>query len=294
MKRFSLLVFCMVITSAYVFSQSGFSYQAVIRHADGTLRAGESIHLTVDLLQNGVSVYTETHVIQTNEFGAFSIIIGQGTSEQVYSPAIFLNSDSTDIIQNVLKITESGGNVLSETTILGVPFAEVARVALTAHVEFPPGVIFPFAGPVEKIPPGWMLCDGTVLNKADYPGLYAAIGINWGEPSAETFNLPDLRGVFLRGVSGSAGDPFQDPDAASRISRYPGGAIGNQYGSFQKDEFKSHTHDWAYSSDRDDEGYGSAYNEFTFRPGPISGVILPSGGSETRPANAGVNFIIKY
>jgi hypothetical protein len=287
----------MIMLMVGLCAQTGFSYQAVLRGTDGTPRADETLNLTAELLQDDLVVYSEAHVAETNEFGAFTIIIGQGAGEQVYTPTIFLNSDSTGILQTVLKITESGGNVLSETNILGVPFAEVSKVALSAHVEFPAGVIFPFAGPADKIPPGWLLCNGDTLNKTDYPALFDVINISWGEPSPGTFNLPDLRGVFLRGVSGTGNDSFTDPDAESRISRHTGGAIGNNPGSYQTDEIESHNHDWRYGSESDDSGYGGSYSEFTFTGGSFNDASSPinyRGGNETRPSNAYVHYIIKY
>lgn len=42
-------------------------------------------------------------------------------------------------------------------------------------------------------PTGWLICDGSVLNVADYPDLYAVIGVNYGGTVGLVFNLPDLR-----------------------------------------------------------------------------------------------------
>ncbi len=298
MKRSISFLFCLTLISTGIFAQTGFSYQAVIRHADGTVRANETINLTAELLQSDVAVYSETHVAQTNEYGAFTIIIGEGATGETYTPAIFMNTDSTETLQTVLKITETGGNVLSETTILGVPFAEVAKVALTAHVDFPPGVIMPFAGSVDKIPAGWKLCNGDSLLKADFPELFDAIGTNWGEPTPSAFNLPDFRGVFLRGVNGATVDDFADPDSSLRTARHSGGAIGNVPGSYQMDTFESHKHHWKYGYEQDDDGYGGSNPEFTFRTSnSVAEALQPievTGGKETRPSNAYVNYIIKY
>ena len=132
MKRNITFLFCLTLIATELLAQSGFSYQAVIRHADGTIRANEILNLTAELLQSDLAVYSETHVTETNEFGAFTITIGEGATGQTYAPAIFMNTDSTAVVQTILKITEEGGNILSETAILGVPFAEVAKVALIA------------------------------------------------------------------------------------------------------------------------------------------------------------------
>ena len=301
MKKFSTTLIGLFLIAGSICAQTGFSYQAVLRDNKGVLRDNEAINLTAELIQNDVPVYSETHSIVTNDFGAFTIVVGKGASGQTYSPSIFLNTDSTGVIETILKISEDGGNVLSESVILGVPVAEVAKVALTANIEFPAGAIIPFAGPVDKIPAGWLLCDGTAYGITGYPELFAVIGTSWGyyesEP-ATTFRVPDLRGVVLRGVSGISSDAYSDPDASNRLNRYTGGAFGNNVGSYQADELKSHKHQWRYYQDQDDQGTGGSNNEFTFsQAGTIPENLQPvmtSGGLETRSKNAYVNFIIKY
>ena len=47
----------------------------------------------------------------------------------------------------------------------------------------------------DKIPEGWLLCDGSEVSKTKYPNLYAAIGDLWGTPnSSSNFKLPNLAG----------------------------------------------------------------------------------------------------
>jgi hypothetical protein len=299
-KSFTLFIGLCLVASSIV-AQTGFSYQAVLRDSKGVLRANEAINLTAELIQNDVTMYSETHSVVTNDFGAFTIVVGQGASGQTYSPSIFLNTDSTGTVESILKVSEVGGNVLSESVILGVPVAEVAKVALTAHIEFPAGAIIPFGGPVDKIPAGWLLCDGTAYDRTGYPELFAVIGTSWGYYESDpenTFRVPDLRGVVLRGVSGTSSDAFKDPDNTIRISRYSGGAFGNNVGSYQADELKSHRHQWKYYYEGDDEGFGSSNWEFTWsQAGTIPDAnqpVMATGGSETRSKNAYVNFIIKY
>jgi len=68
--------------------------------------------------------------------------------------------------------------------------------------------------------------------------MYAAIGTAWGG-SATSFNLPDLRGKFLRGWDHGAG---ADPDAASRTAANAGGETGDHVGTEEVSAFASHTH----------------------------------------------------
>lgn len=62
----------------------------------------------------------------------------------------------------------------------------------------PTGVVLPYAG--GTIPNGWMLCDGSIISRSQYPSLFAAIGTIYGAgDGSTTFSLPDYRYSFLRG-----------------------------------------------------------------------------------------------
>lgn len=66
-------------------------------------------------------------------------------------------------------------------------------------------MIYMFSGASENIPSNFMLCDGRELSKADYPQLFNAIGIIYGESvDGLSFKIPDLRGCFTRCVGGNA------------------------------------------------------------------------------------------
>ncbi|GGX79227.1 phage tail protein [Streptomyces anandii] len=80
-------------------------------------------------------------------------------------------------------------------------------------------------------PAGWLLCDGTELSRATYADLFQVIGTqHGGGDGTSTFNLPDYRGQFQRGVDDGTG---RDPDAGSRTAANQGGATGDQVGSVQ-------------------------------------------------------------
>lgn len=150
----------------------------------------------------------------------------------------------------------------------------------------PAGVILPFAG--DTVPHGFLLCDGQAVSRSTYARLFAAIGIAHGQGNGTTtFHLPDCRGMFLRGVSGTS---FMDPDANSRLQKQAGGNMGNNVGSIQGDAFRTHTHAITRYNSTDDGSYidagagnGSSGNTNT----------QATGGSETRPVNIYVHYIIK-
>ena len=117
---------------------------------------------------------------------------------------------------------------LSIEAIQGSASAEITGIAESARAAegmlatqvVPPGAIAPFGGDAAMIPGGWLLCDGDGFSIADQPDLFAAIGTSWGDgpddgtcqstPSCD-FNLPDLRGTFLRGLDPATGRTIGDP-----------------------------------------------------------------------------------
>ncbi|MFZ2959257.1 MAG: phage tail protein [Candidatus Ozemobacteraceae bacterium] len=154
----------------------------------------------------------------------------------------------------------------------------------------PVGTIISFSGPESHIPSDWLLCNGQTLQVNSYPRLYAVISLYWGSKEPGTFMLPDLRGVFLRGVSGKSG---KDPDVASR-SKETGSTIGspNDVGSYQDDAFQAHAHMFNGGSNCNNDGWKAAVginNGHLLQSNDLSG---KTSSSETRSKNAYVNFII--
>ena len=155
----------------------------------------------------------------------------------------------------------------------------------------PAGVISAFGG--TTAPNGYLICDGSAVSRTTYPDLFAAIGTSFGAgDGSTTFNLPDLRGTFLRGVDGTAG---KDPDKATRVA-VNGGNSGNAVGSYQADALQTHTHQFPlYFQDSGSRGYPRSSN-----PSNLDGNYTTTGpiganvSTETRPKNVNVNYIIKY
>lgn len=119
---------------------------------------------------------------------------------------------------------------IADTTAAGgVDTPQLADGAVTsAKIDpaliLPPGAIMPYGG--TTAPPGWVLCDGASYDGTlpEFAELFDAIGTAFGG-SGNMFNVPDLRGQFLRGVDAGAG---VDPDAATRTG---GDTVGSTQGS---------------------------------------------------------------
>jgi microcystin-dependent protein len=178
----------------------------------------------------------------------------------------------------------------------------------------PSGQITEFAASI--VPSGWLLCDGSPVSRTVYTALFAAIGTAYGSgDNATTFNVPDLRGQFLRGVDGSAG---VDPNKTTRVALKPGGNIGNNVGSQQPcatkqasnpfatvasntlNDAPDHTHQTMlhFQGASGSGGAQPAGSTQTANPNqnhthsvPVMTVV--GGDSETRPPNVYLNYIIK-
>jgi microcystin-dependent protein len=161
-----------------------------------------------------------------------------------------------------------------------------------------------------EIPDGYLPCDGRQVSRTQFASLFAKIGTAHGEGNGTTtFHLPDLRGRFLRGVDGTAG---RDPDKASRTAANAGGNAGNAVGSVQDDAIRNITGTFANSGTggfADNTARSGAINaSYTnsgtgwssqSRSGWSSGFSFSANGSvptggDNRPANANVQYAIKY
>lgn len=128
-------------------------------------------------------------------------------------------------------------------------------------------------------PVGWLVCDGAVVSRTTYARLFAAIGTTFGAGNGSTtFQLPDLRGEFLRGW-----------DAGRGVD------VNRLFGSTQSHDLASHRHFTptilreVFDSTGGDAGYGQ---DTPYGQGP-NVFTSNTGGSETRPRNVALLYCIR-
>lgn len=311
MRRFSFILCVLMMSLASMAQNSGlgFNYQAVVRNVDGVLLANSDVSLRISLYPGKEAInatWVETHKVHTDVSGSFGITIGKGKRDAV-SVAAEYKDINFSAVYYWLKIEILEGSNYREVSFAQLSSAPYSESAFNA-MPFPAGMIVPFAGPADNIPEGWLLCDGSAVSRDKYANLYRAIGVCWGTGNnASTFNLPDLRGMFLRGVSGESGN---DADAVSRIVLTDnGGNSGNNVGSYQGDAIRNITGTFTSGSmmDRgvtgfvvqverlgngggqDGKGSDSSTLKYTFD----ASAVVPVG-SDNRPKNVYVTYIIKY
>ena len=133
----------------------------------------------------------------------------------------------------------------------------------------PAGAVQSFA--MNTAPTGWLDCDGSEVSRTTYSTLYTAIGTTFGTgDGSTTFNVPDLRGEFIRGWDDGRGVDN-----------------GRTFGSAQADELKSHRHSIAFAGNGWD-----AYTGLNQGTG-VTDYTDYTGGDETRPRNIALLYCIK-
>lgn len=165
----------------------------------------------------------------------------------------------------------------------------IVRAPISDSWGVPVGTILAFAG--QTPPDGYLECNGQAVSRTTYAALFAAIGTTWGSgDGSTTFNLPELRGEFLRGWDHGRG---VDPGRA--LGSAQGDAIRNITGSFgspTKEGTQKATGAFAIevevSSGRASGG-GGGYVSWNFD----ASRVVPTA-NENRPRNKAVMYIIKY
>jgi hypothetical protein len=160
--------------------------------------------------------------------------------------------------------------------ISSVAYGNVYTVVVPKAI--PIGTVIAHGG--SNCPMGTILANGATQNVTTYPQLAAVYGVVSG-----TFNLPDYRGYFLRGLDTSG---TVDPDRG-------GAAV---VGSSQGDMFRSHTHSFADYTFSENYGSNCGFLGASGSDGdnaPVNAYTHDSraaGGNESRPKNVAVIFCV--
>ncbi|MDA9656845.1 hypothetical protein N9T23_00015 [Flavobacteriaceae bacterium] len=122
-KFFALFFFC--LTVGYSQSPEKFTYQSIIKNSSGYLLKNQDVGLRISVLfnsSNGIPVYSEEHTVESNDNGLVTLIIGEGTSSDVFSD---IDWGGGEYFLKVEVDPEGGVNYIMEQTsqLLSVPYA---------------------------------------------------------------------------------------------------------------------------------------------------------------------------
>jgi microcystin-dependent protein len=192
----------------------------------------------------------------------------------------------------------------------------------------PTGTIVSFAS--TTTPSGWILCDGGLYGRTSgdpspQPNLFSVIGTTYGiGDGLTTFAVPDLRGMFVRGFDNGSGiDPlraFGSQQAFNVQQHNHGGITGSEsshthlFSGTTGVDSPDHTHNSNGTPGLGQGAVGANTVQQWVGSQPTSGAtsrhahsfsgttgtgsshthtISNFGGTETRPINVAMNYIIK-
>jgi phage-related tail fiber protein len=228
----------------------------------------------------GLAVYVEGVRLRADEFTKDPMINTRITLTQTYPAGAKIVGT-----QNEPAGTLPDPLVKSQN-LNDVPNKQTARTNLDVFSKSetrqmaPPGLVAHFAR--STAPAGWLKANGAAVSRIAYADLFAAIGTIFGAGDGfNTFNLPNLRGEFLRGWDdGRNADP------------------GRVFGSAQADAIRAHNHNvpaWK-ATQPDPTGGPSAVGADSGGGGSEQDDIVTrtTGSAETRPRNVALLACIKF
>jgi len=177
----------------------------------------------------------------------------------------------------------------------------------------PSGAVFCVA--VASVPTGYLECNGAAVSRTTYAALFAFIGTSYGAGNgSSTFNLPDLRGEFIRGFDNGRGVDSGRSVASSQGSQNDShnhsvsittsttsltgtvtriaetfASSGQTSGVFTK----TGAINSANTPSRVDSSGAAGFSMDASHNHSVSGNTANQGGNESRPRNIAMMYIIK-
>lgn len=172
------------------------------------------------------------------------------------------------------------GNLGIGTTLPTAALDIRGNCTVTGNIRSPTfvGMVSYFAAATPPV--GWLECNGQSVSRTTYADLFSYIGTTYGSLSGSTFNLPDLRGEFIRGWDNGRGLD-----------------VGRVFGSAQGYAMENHGHVWNYTT-VSGGGSSNLATVFTTASGTVSNAVgtvtSAATSTETRPRNVALLPCIKF
>ena len=196
----------------------------------------------------------------------------------------------------------SGGTLTGNLTLLGAPsttnmaatkgYVDTQIAAIPAGDATPAGTVIYTAR--STAPTGYLKANGAAVSRTTYATLFAAIGTIYGAgDGSTTFNLPELRGEFVRGL---------DDGRGIDTSRALGSAQAQSYQSHSHGiTDPGHSHNVSVNASTANFGVQGndlpvpigSFTTYTTSTVQTDITVNNSGATETRPRNVALLACIK-
>ncbi|UXS05227.1 tail fiber protein [Agrobacterium tumefaciens] len=258
---------------------------------------GKTFSSTVTISAGGIDVTGDTAIAGTTAITGNATVSGSLTQggNRVLTVADVgagksLDADLLDGQHGTYYLARANGTGTQAISTVSGLQAAIDAIHNALAINTPAGSITIWA--TETAPAGWLICNGAAVSRTTYAGLFAVLGGYYGTgDGSTTFNIPDLRGLFVRGKDNGRGlDPnrtlgsYQDSD-----NKWHGHGVndpGHSHGGVQNGQ-ASTGRSTAIDQPPAVYSFGSTW-------GATTGIsIQGSGGNESRPRNIAMNYIIK-
>lgn len=288
----------------------------LVRYGSSVPEGSRTVVQEVQEAANGQTAFnlTSEYVPGTNTIAVFmnGLRLTPGV-DYVETDATTVTLQQAAVANDVLHFVygaEVNGDVISPDSIPSgaistdkIADAAVSLAKLSSSVQaslsaagVPTGCVLHFAAATP--PAGWLECNGAAVSRTTYAALFAVTGTTFGTgDGSTTFNLPDLRGEFLRGWDNGRG-----VDAGRTIGSLQEHALGSHRHYVAADFFSTDGSTSATITSTDAiasrGGGGGAYDEkYALYDAPsveaTRGLSSATGGTETRPRNVALLPCIK-
>lgn len=216
---------------------------------------------------------------------------GVPTGEYEYGLGTY--SAANQLTRTTVRGSSNGGsavNFTAGTKLVGIspmaPFDSATKLEWQSIIgSVPAGTVIQYAA--NAAPFGYLKANGAAVSRTTYAALFTAIGTTFGVgDGSTTFNVPDMRGEFMRGWDDSRGVDS-----------------GRVFGSSQVHAVMDHAHKSLYTLDGTPLGSGGTLYDLMSESGTVDATAVTSGltagyaantAAETRPRNIAMLFCIKY
>lgn len=251
-----------------------------------------------------ISVATNIYILKNSTSAALgdsAIGFTSGAGGQyvnAVASGIFLSKN------DIIRVGSDGpGNISSASAAAQFEISKVGKPNLTSvdvtpfvNLKLPDtnivGEVVAYAG--SSIPENFLDCDGSAKSRTTYADLFNVIGTTYGVgDGSTTFNLPNLKGVFVKGAG----------------SQTIGGIVhSGTLGTTENDQMQGHWHNQYVAGAAPQGGSGGpALDQISSVPSALRGGGTgvkeaisdgtngtPRIGTETKPANVALRYIIRY
>ena len=198
----------------------------------GTANPGEMLHISgtsPKIMFTDTTYNVDSNISADSGYG--SLFLNADINSEGSFPSILFRIQNSQIMR-----IDPTGNVGIGPVIPTHALDVVGDVNITGNYKVnganlvPTGTVSAFAG--SSAPTGYLLCDGTAVNRTTYADLFGVISDTYGVgDGSTTFNLPDLRGRVIAGLDNMGGNSANRlTNPTSTTNSIDGDGLGNTGG----------------------------------------------------------------